>query len=67
MEYPYSAAVFVYYRVGRTLNPENTPKNTLLRAVKNNSSDMEKEKAVREYDAFLEFLLGEGKDGYLNF
>ena len=48
-------------------DPENTPKNTLLRAVKNNSSDAEKEKAAREYDAFLEFLLGEGKDGYLNF
>ena len=48
-------------------DPENTPKNTLLRAVKNNSSDTEKEKAAREYDAFLEFLLGEGKDGYLNF
>lgn len=48
-------------------DPENTPKNTLLRAVKNEkmSKDaMEKEKA--EYESTLRFLLGENAKTYLS-
>ena len=47
-------------------DPENTPKNTLLRAVKLDRT-CDKERAVKEYDEILAFLLGENKDSYLNF
>ena len=48
-------------------DPENTPKNTLLRAVKANISDAEREKAKKEYSSLLDFLLGDGKEKYLSF
>lgn len=47
-------------------DPENTPKNTLLRAIKNKGiSDAEKASAKKEYEAILKFLLGDGADSYL--
>lgn len=48
-------------------DPENTPKNTLLRAVKASISDAEREKAKNEYSSLLDFLLGDGKEKYLSF
>ena len=48
-------------------DPENTPKNTLLRAVKANISDAERECAKKEYSSLLDFLLGDGKENYLSF
>lgn len=47
-------------------DPENTPKNTLLRAVRHDRP-YDKERAVKEYDEILTYLLGDNKDGYLNF
>ena len=48
-------------------DPENTPKNTLLRAVKNNRiSEEEKARAKNEYEKTLSFLLGEGAKDYLS-
>ena len=47
-------------------DPENTPKNTLLRAVKHGRT-FDKDGAMKEYDDILTFLLGENKDCYLNF
>lgn len=48
-------------------DPENTPKNTLIKAVKNNKmSEDEKQKAKESYDAMLQFILGDGKDKYLS-
>ena len=46
-------------------DPENTPKNTLLRAVLTGGSEKTREDARREYEAALEFILGENKDLYL--
>ena len=46
-------------------DPENTPKNTLLRAVKTDKGD--NAKVMAEYDSLLTYLLGENKDRYLNF
>ena len=43
-------------------DPENTPKNTLLRAVKTGSKN---ERAKEEYDRTLKFLMGDKSDGYL--
>ena len=48
-------------------DPENTPKNTLLRAIKTTVSESELERARAEYDSILDLLLGDRKDGYLNF
>ena len=48
-------------------DPENTPKNTLLRAVKANIFDAERECAKKEYSSLLDFLLGDGKENYLSF
>ena len=48
-------------------DPENTPKNTLLRAVKSNFTETDKERARAEYESILDFLLGDRKDGYLKF
>lgn len=48
-------------------DPENTPKNTLLRAVKNGKiSEAEKAKAKNEYEKTLSFLLGEEAKDYLS-
>ena len=47
-------------------DPENTPKNTLIRAVKNQKcTEAERLAARTEYESALAFLLGEGKYGYL--
>lgn len=43
--------------------PEDTPKNTLLRAVLRTAPDP---KAKAAYEEQLEFLLGDGKDSYLS-
>jgi len=48
-------------------DPENTPKNTLIKAVKNSKmSEGEKQRAMNEYKAMLSFILGEGADSYLS-
>ncbi len=47
-------------------DPDDTPKNTLIRAVKNRSIGEAELKARRNrYDDILAFLLGESKDEYL--
>ena len=46
-------------------DPENTPKNTLLRAVFNGSSEKAKAEALEEYNEALKFILGDNKDLYL--
>ena len=48
-------------------DPENTPKNTLLRAFLTKCPSSELEKAKSEYEGLLKFLLGDGKENYLNF
>jgi len=47
-------------------DPEDTPKNTLLRAVKESNFD-ENERLLRQnkYESILEYVLGESKDDYL--
>ena len=45
-------------------DPENTPKNTLIRAIKCNVTDLDKRKA--EYNAILKFIVGDKADSYLN-
>nr|MBE6545227.1 SAM-dependent methyltransferase [Oscillospiraceae bacterium] len=48
-------------------DPENTPKNTLLRGVKNEKmGEKERQKAKAEYDAMLRFVLGDGAESYLS-
>ena len=48
-------------------DPENTPKNTLIKAVKNpKMSEKEKNAAKAEYDSILRFVLGDGADTYLS-
>ena len=48
-------------------DPENTPKNTLLRAVKNEKMSKDAmEKAKAEYESTLRFLLGENAKTYLS-
>ena len=53
------------YRVSAVelTDPEDTPKNTLLRAVLRTAPDP---KAKSAYEEQLEFLLGDGKDSYLS-
>lgn len=47
-------------------DPENTPKNTLLRAVREGSvSEAELQIRKSRYDEILKFVLGEKKDDYL--
>ncbi len=47
-------------------DPENTPKNTLIRALKRSStSEAELAKRRAEYDAILSFLMGDGAADYL--
>ena len=46
-------------------DPENTPKNTLIKAIlKNNNSAVSSDKAS-EYNSILDFLLGIDSDRYL--
>ena len=48
-------------------DPENTPKNTLIKATKNvKMSEKERQKHENEYKSMLTFLLGEGADKYLS-
>ena len=42
-------------------DPDDTPKNTLIRAIKKNGAKNSKE----NYDEILSFVLGDGKDDYL--
>ncbi len=47
-------------------DPENTPKNTLLRGIlESNFTDMQKNKAKADYENALKFLLGENYENYL--
>ena len=48
-------------------DPENTPKNTLIKAIKNAKfAEKERQKAEAEYKAMLSFLLGDNADRYLS-
>ena len=48
-------------------DPENTPKNTLIKAVKNpKMSEKDRQKALDEYKAMLSFLLGDSAEKYLS-
>ena len=48
-------------------DPENTPKNTLIRAVKNEKmSEGAMKDAEREYEEILAFVLGDGRKTYLS-
>ena len=48
-------------------DPENTPKNTLIKAVKNSKmTENERQKAKEAYDAMLSFVLGDGAESYLS-
>lgn len=48
-------------------DPENTPKNTLIRAIKEKCvSESELMARKEKYDSILEYLLGDGKDNYLS-
>ena len=46
-------------------DPENTPKNTLIRAMLTKKSDTETARAKEEYERTLAFLLGDGAKDYL--
>ncbi len=46
-------------------DPENTPKNTLLVAVKRRFADAKLKVYKEQYDAILSFVLGDKKDEYL--
>ena len=52
--------------VSELTDPENTPKNTLIRAILKSSSKDTLEKKKKEYDEILKFILGEGSEGYLS-
>lgn len=48
-------------------DPENTPKNTLIKAIKNEKiGEKERQKLNEEYEAILSFVLGDKKDSYLS-
>lgn len=48
-------------------DPENTPKNTLIKAIKNTKfTEKERQSAESEYKAMLSFLLGDNADKYLS-
>ena len=44
------------------VDPDDTPKNTLIKAIKSRSASPEK---MRKYDAILDFVLGDKKSEYL--
>ena len=50
--------------VAELTDPENTPKNTLIRAIKRGGAD---ERIRAQYDGILKFVLGDGADTYLKF
>ncbi len=47
-------------------DPENTPKNTLLRAIKKDISEEERAAKKEAYESILSFLLGDGAKDYLS-
>ena len=48
-------------------DPENTPKNTLIKAIKNRKmSEKDRQNAKNEYEAMLSFVLGDKADEYLS-
>ncbi|MBO7763031.1 MAG: SAM-dependent methyltransferase [Clostridia bacterium] len=49
-------------------DPENTPKNTLLRAIREHGPQAERHAAAaqQEYEAALTYLLGDQREAYLN-
>ncbi len=48
-------------------DPENTPKNTLIKAIKNDKiGEKEREIARNEYETALAFVLGDGAKNYLS-
>ena len=51
--------------VAELVDPENTPKNTLIRAVKKTITDTERKRLAEEYETALSFILGEGAESYL--
>ena len=51
--------------VAELTDPENTPKNTLIRAVRKSYNERELEKRRAEYEAAKAFILGEGAKNYL--
>jgi hypothetical protein len=46
-------------------DPENTPKNTLIRAILTQRDENLLTRKGAEYDSLLKFVLGEGYDNYL--
>ena len=46
-------------------DPDDTPKNTLIRAIKKKSGDKSPDKSKEYYNQLLSFILGESKDNYL--
>ena len=51
--------------VSELTDPENTPKNTLIRAVKKKLSAAELARRREEYEKALAFLMGEEAKNYL--
>ncbi len=51
--------------VAELVDPDNTPKNTLIRAVRKNITETEREKLREDYGKSLEFILGDGARNYL--
>ena len=52
--------------VAELTDPENTPKNTLIRAIKKEQTQEEARRKRLEYDAILSLLLGDGAKDYLS-
>ena len=48
------------------VDPDDTPKNTLIRATKNDRTSKELEAKAERYNSILNFVLGEGSKDYLN-
>ncbi len=55
------------YRVAalELTDPDDTPKNTLIRAIKSDLSEKERASAMAEYEKILDFVLGGAKNDYL--
>jgi hypothetical protein len=45
-------------------DPDDTPKNTLIRAIKKNGG-IDTTKNIENYEKLLSFVLGDGKESYL--
>ena len=49
------------------VDPDDTPKNTLIKAIKKKNADAAKTSAQKEkYEEILKFVLGEARENYLN-